>query len=293
MSFNTQYKYHFNAMSVPCEIILYAPKAQKIAHDIQVNTLRLEKKYNFHQPSSWLNKMLNQRNGSSLKVDSECAKILTRVRHLSQLTDQVFDICIGTLKDFNLKNKHLTRSELYLLAAPFMGLSCWEINQLTLTFKFPQTKFDLGGVIKEYAIDEAIKIAKQAGASGALINFGGDIATLGCKDNGKDFIVAVIDPSNPQKTRFALPLKNQALTTSAHYQRHYQFNDEQTSHILSSKGTHKQVISASVVANSALEAGIYSTALTIKPDITLPDNAAFVLIDPSLNLHQNTEFISL
>ncbi len=291
MSSKPAYVHRFTAMTVPCEVILFADAAAPLAQAIEDNTRRLQAKYNFHDKGSWLSRQINARRSEKVKLDHETWTILRRVRQYSLACQGIFDITIGSLKYLEASQPDLTREALYLSIAPYIGLDAWSLEGMELSFPHAQTRFDLGGVIKECGVDQAVELVKAAGVTGALINFGGDIRTLGQKSDGDPFIVAVLNPKDSQKPLFSLPLYNQALTTSAHYQRHYQFSDGQTSHILARGGVHTQVLSATVVADTALEAGIYSTALTIEPTLAVPDSIGFALIDDRLTLHQDAEFI--
>ncbi|CAM3237985.1 FAD:protein FMN transferase [Shewanella violacea] len=291
MSSKPAYVHRFTAMTVPCEIILFADDAKPLAVAIEDNTRRLEAKYNFHDKDSWLSRQVNTRRSSKVELDHETWTILRQVREYSMATQGIFDITIGSLKYLEANQPDLSREALYLSIEPYMGLNAWSLEGMNLCFSHCLTRFDLGGVIKEYSIDQAVDLVKAAGVTGALINFGGDIRTFGQKLDGSPFVVAVLNPKDSQKPLFSLPLNNQALTTSAHYQRHYQFSDGQTSHILAKGGVHPQVLSSTVVADTALEAGIYSTALTIKPTLDVPDSIGFAFIDDKLTLHQDAEFI--
>ena len=44
-----------------------------------------------------------------------------------------------------------------------MGPQAWSIAEHTLTVPALETQFDLGGVIKEFAVDQAINIAQSLG----------------------------------------------------------------------------------------------------------------------------------
>lgn len=291
MIIKQSYTHHFMAMTVPCEVTLIADNAAQLALDIEVNTKRLEDKFNFYSATSMLTTLINQRKGKRVIIDTETRDILTKVRDYSALTQGIFDITVGTVKAA-LSNSTSTREQIYQDAAPYMGLSVWEIEDDSLVLHYPLTQLDLGGVIKEVAVDQALVIASEV-SSGVLINFGGDIRVAGNKADGGDFIVGVVNPHDQAQALFALPLRNQALTTSAHYARRQKFPDLESSHILASQDTHKQVISVSVVADTALQAGIMSTALTINPRLTVPEEIGFALVDEQLNVHQNTDFLLL
>lgn len=292
MSTKSVYNSVFEAMTVPCEVTLVADNAARIAELIEQNTRRLEQKFNFHKADSWLNKQINQRAGNRIFVDSETAEILQAVRQHSEASQGIFDITVGTVKYLQQQTPELPRETIYQQAQPLMGLDAWQITGNSLELLFADTRIDLGGVIKEVAVDQAIEIAVNHNATGVLINFGGDIRVAGQKADDSDFIIAVANPKDQAQVLFALPLKQQALTTSAHYARRYQFADKNTSHILAAEDTNDKVISVTVVANSALQAGIFSTALTINPFLTLPDNMGYALVDDQLTIHQNTDFLT-
>ncbi|OLQ72979.1 thiamine biosynthesis protein ApbE [Photobacterium proteolyticum] len=292
MSTNQPFSHRFMAMTVPCEVMIFAPEPAQIAQVIEVNTRRLESKFNFYDSDSVLSVQINQRKADSVEIDDEMLKVLTKVREHSIATNGIFDITIGTVKAFQQPGGSVSREKAYQFAQPYMGLSSWSLEESKLNFACSQTRIDLGGVIKEVAVDQAIDIATKHNASGVLINFGGDIRVSGVKPDGSDFVVAVLNPKDPSRPIFALPLRDQALTTSAHYARRYQFSDQETSHILSEQGTHRRILSSTVVAETALQAGIFSTSLTIDPRISAPESVGFALVDDQLTVHQDIEFLN-
>ncbi|KOO15256.1 thiamine biosynthesis protein ApbE [Vibrio xuii] len=293
MHSNRPFFHRFKAMTVPCELQLFGSlKASQIAAMIEQNTRRLEQKYNFYSEQSWLTRELNQRSGQSVLLDDESLVVFQTLKNLVTGTAGVFDPTVGSLKWLLAKNASLSRAQAYQIAQPMMGEAAWHIEDSQLLISHQETRFDLGGVIKEFAIDQALNLAQSSGVTAALINFGGDIRVLGSKPNQEAFNVAVVNPNDPTQAFFSLPLANSALTTSAHYERKTQFSDGQTSHILSDKGTHSKVLSVTVVAPTALEAGAISTALTIDPLLPVPDEVAVIFIDDQLKIHQDTEFLT-
>lgn len=285
--------HRFTAMTVPCEVQLFgSSKSSQLAQMIEHNTRRLEKKYNFYSDQSWLTCELNQRSDNRVQLDDESLVVFQAIKNIVVGTQGVFDPTVGSIKWLLRNNHQLSRAEAYQLAKPMMGVSAWQIIGSELVFAHPQTRIDLGGVIKEFAIDQAINIAQNLGAKAALINFGGDIRSFGMKLNNEAFNVAVVNPANPSEAFFSLPLANAALTTSAHYERQTKFSDGKTSHILAEQGTHTNVLSVTVVAPTALEAGAISTALTIDPLLSIPSEAGVIFIDDQLKIHQDTEFLT-
>jgi len=290
---NSPFIHKFRAMTVPCEVQLFGSQdASQIAQMIEHNTRRLEQKYNFYSDQSWLSQRVNNRQGSTVELDDESLMVFEALRNIVDGTQGVFDPTVGTVKALLANNASLERDVIYQQAKPAMGVESWKLSGMTLEIAHRDTRFDFGGVIKEFAIDQAMNIADSFGVSAALVNFGGDIRTLGTKPQSQPFNVAVLNPANPSEPYFSLPLVDAALTTSAHYERKVEFADQTTSHILAHQGTHPKVLSVTVVAPTALEAGAISTALTIEPSLAVPKGAGVIFIDDQLQIHQDTEFLT-
>jgi thiamine biosynthesis lipoprotein len=69
---------------------------------------------------------------------------------------------------------------------------------------------DLGGIAKGFAVDRAVAAMRCAGASGGLVNAGGDLFGFG----REPWAVAVVEPLT-RRPAVELELRNEALATSA------------------------------------------------------------------------------
>ena len=242
------HKYQFEVFTSPCEVILYdiaKPKADTLASSILKTSKHLEQKYNFYDKHSYLS-ALNSRKEHHL--DLQTKEVLKETRELYKLTDGVFDISVGTLK----KNFHEDLKQ-------FVGIEHWEIKKDKLVFDNPHTQLDLGGVIKEYAVDRAAMFLRKSKVKSALINFGGDLYALGAKPDGQAFSIAIKDPANPTQKFTSISISNSALTTSAHYER--------VGHIIGDKS---DILSSTVYGDKTLWCGAFSTAYLIKSNLLLP-----------------------
>ncbi len=270
-------------MTTPCELRFYnAPKAKcdTCANDILKEAKRLEIKYNYFNPSSYLH-TLNMRQTSTL--DSESKMLLQKAKTYYKRTHGIFDITIATIKDsYNLKSIHSLKEEITSLSS-YIGSDHFEIKRNKLSFDNSFTKIDLGGMVKEYAVDRALRITQKHKISSALINFGGDIYALGSKPNGQAFQIGIKNPYNPKEELFTLALSNMALTTSASYERKKIIEDQSFSHIISTKESNNMPLSATVVAPTTLESGIFSTSLMIDKDLDTQYKKYLVLEDLSIS----------
>jgi len=253
--------YKFECFTSPCEVQIYSDdkiKADNCAKDILSESKRLESKYNYFDSSSYLSK-LNTRETNLL--DQETKSILSRAKQYYIKTNKIFDITVITMKE----SKNLVQ---------YVGCEHFEIKKDKLYFSNEFTKIDLGGFIKEYSVDRAVTILRKYKIKSALINFGGDLFCLGKKPSNEKYKVAIKNPKDTTKSMFTVSIENEALTTSALYER--------AGHILSSKSMQKYILSSTVISKNCVESGVYSTALMC--DETLSTANQKYLIDLNLEI---------
>ncbi len=280
----------FESMTTSCKVQLYTENkeiANLCFNEIKKNTLLLEKKYNFYDKKSYLNRVINGRRRNKVTIDSQTFEVLKEIRNLSEKTNEIFDITTGTLKECYKQNTLNKVQKCLEKKEPFTGLNSWHLKDKKLHFKDLRTLLDLGGVIKEYAVDEATKIAIKYGIKTALINYGGDIFGYGLKPNGEPFSIGIKNPINPNENIAIIPLHNQALTTSANYERNKEIEGKQFSHIIGQKYNAKEIISSTIISDKVLTSGVYSTVFMLEKDLFIPDGLGVLLIDKDLKIHQN------
>jgi len=280
----------FTSMTTTCQIQLFeGPQdvAGASMAEIKKNTLRLEKKYNFYDQGSYLCAHINSRTSESISIDSETAAILRHARDLCVESKGHFDITNGTIKHCYMKKTVSEMEQLFEEKRKWIGADTWELEGNSLCFSNPHTRFDLGGLIKEYAVDEAAAILWEHGCRSAIVNFGGDVRVLGQKPDGKPFGVAIKDPINPHQVLAVVNLENQALTTSSFTERFHEIEGSRYPHILSPSRNRSPFLSATVIGATTLRCGAFSTAFMLSADIPVPADLKMILIDSELRLHQN------
>ncbi len=261
-------------MSTECELQLFCPKpkADRCAQAIVKEAKRIEKKYSFYNPSSVLSR-INTRENQIL--DQETKNLLQMAKHYYEVTGGLFDVTVATLK---VCYRYKTTKELETCLKsmlPYVGAHRFKVVKNKIIFDNPYTKIDLGGFAKEYAVDRALLEVKKMKIPSAIINFGGDIYIHGKKPDLKEFKIGIKDPRNPQRFIKFLELSDCAVTTSAHYERSITIEGRSHSHIISPRGFSK-ALSTTVIAPSALEAGVYSTALSIEGCLASPHRVLFI-----------------
>ncbi len=266
-----RYIYRFEAMTTPCELNFYCDskdKADRLAQKIFKEVKRLEKKYNYFDPSSYLS-AINQRETNIL--DRETKEIIKRAKYFYEKTDKTFDITIGTIKDIythfdkisqiNIEKERLLK---------YIGCEHITIKRDKIYFDNPYTKMDFGGFVKEHSVDRSVKILKNHNINSGIVNFGGDIFVFGKKIDGEKYKIGIKDPNDPTKFATFVYLEDEALTTSASYERNFKIEGRVFSHIISpykESDSNNLKRSISVISKNTVESGIFSTSLVINPMI--------------------------
>ena len=81
------------------------------------------------------------------------------------------------------------------------------------------TQLDLGGIAKGYTAGRIRKILQDAGVRAAIVSLGGNVAAIGKKPGGGDWIVGLQDPQDPGSYFGTVAVSDACVVTSGGYQR--------------------------------------------------------------------------
>lgn len=136
---------------------------------------------------------------------------------------------------------------------------------------------DFGGFLKGHAAEALARGIVAAGASGALVNIGGDLYAAGRDEGGDAFQVAIFDPVAGED-RFVMSAADGAVATSGTYRRHWLVGGERRSHILDGGGQEPArggLASASVAHRDGARAEALATAAAVLGPDAAPPLLAF------------------
>ncbi len=119
----------------------------------------------------------------------------------------------------------------------------------------------LGGIAKGYAIDCAINVLDDKGIKHALINAGGDIATLGDKPSGNKWSISLQNPQDEDEYITEFKLDNMSIATSGNYERYFN-KSKNVGHIMDPKTGYSAYNSSSstIIAKNCTSADVLATA---------------------------------
>jgi len=203
-----------------------------------------------------------QAGGAPVPVDDETLQLLAYAAACHEQSDGLFDATSGVLRRAWHFDTGRVPSDEEL--APLLALVDWkavEIEGRKVRLTRPGMELDFGGFGKEYAVDRAALVLREAGATSALVNLAGDLAILGEQPGGEPWRVAVQHPRREATALATLPVASGAIATSGDYERYLEADGVRHCHVLDPRTgrSARGFQSVTVHAPSCLVAGSAST----------------------------------
>jgi thiamine biosynthesis lipoprotein len=271
------YRHPFKAMGSPCEIQLWAEtpeRARRIAEGAVADVDRLEARYSRYRDDSLLSEINRvAARGGRIRVDEETASLLDYAATCHEQSDGLFDVTSGILRRaWRFDRGGLPDDAQIRGLLDRIGWHRLRWERPVLEFPTPGMEIDLGGVVKEYAVDRAAALCRDAGARHGFVNLGGDIAIVGPRADGGPWHIGIRHPRRPDAVVGTLPLARGALASSGDYERCILVGDVRYGHVLNPRTGWpvRHLASASVVADLCVVAGSAATIAMLK-DAEGPD----------------------
>lgn len=300
----------FPMMGTIMEIKVFAPGRDHPDQLLRAarETLKFQESlFSAYQESSFVSRLNRQPAGTPLTVEQserDVLECLELARRVSEVTDGAFDISFasaGRFWRFDPENPRLPTEAERKEAIEKIDYRRVKVNPevQTVALEGEGTRIGLGGIAKGFAVDKAIETLRAGGASGGLINAGGDIFLFGSKPKGKPWRVALQHPRN-KKDRFpenGFDLKGDvAVVTSGDYERMFELDGKRYHHILNPKTglPAEGLISVTVFSDSAGFADGLATGLFVMgPDKGLElveqlDKVEALFILPDLSIRTSS-----
>ncbi|RPH61767.1 MAG: FAD:protein FMN transferase [Acidobacteria bacterium] len=256
----------FRAMGGPCEVLVETGdpgEARAVAERVADCAWRIEDKYSRYRRGNVVDE-INTAGGRPVTVDEETAKLLDFAATLYDLSDGLFDITSGVLRrawTFDGGTRVPTQAEIDALL-PLVGWDKVQWNRPKLRLP-PGMQLDFGGIGKEYAVDQAVQIARNICSRGSLVNFGGDLAVSRPRAEGRPWRVGIANPAlRARAASRVLDLRQGALATSGDTHRFVLADGTRYSHILNPRSgwpVRDAPRSVTVAAGTCTQAGMLTT----------------------------------
>ncbi|HEX4823491.1 MAG TPA: FAD:protein FMN transferase [Candidatus Polarisedimenticolaceae bacterium] len=239
-------------------------EAQRLARAAEAEALRIEWKFSRYREASVVSEITRNAGRTPVAVDDETELLVAAALDLARLTRGRFDPTVGVLRRaWDFRARRVPAPDEIAALLPLVNFEAVSIREKTVFLRRPGMELDLGGVGKEYAADRVADLLEEGGVESALINFAGDVRTVGGRGDGWPWSVGVADPREAGRVRFALRFPGAAgVATSGDYERCFVVDGVRYHHLLDATTGRpaRGVASATVLARTAFEAGRLATA---------------------------------
>lgn len=141
----------------------------------------------------------------------------------------------------------------------------------TVYLEDPEMRLDVGAVAKGYTAQRLADTLREAGVTNALLSLGGNVVTIGSREDGKPWRVGIQNPDPGAENPYVqvVDLTDMCLVTSGTYQRFYEVDGTRYHHIINPEllMPWNEYQSVTILSPDSGEADALSTAVfNMKPE---------------------------
>ena len=263
----------FNALGTNC-LIKFRLADERSALEFAASALdwigKFEAKFSRFRPDSLVSRINAAAGREWVKTDSEMEALLDIAAEIHACTDGIIDpTLLPLLKVWNWKVAHVRLPARDDVKAA-LALTGWsKVQRRPGAVFLPEAGMglDFGGFGKEFAVDRLAALARQAGITDAIVDLGRDIYAMGGNGAHPFWHIGIEDGNQPGTCWGGLGVSERAVSASGDYARYFFHDGVRYGHILDPRTgwpVSNGMRAVTVVANTCLQAGIYSTAVFIR-----------------------------
>ncbi len=260
----------FTAMGTRCRVNFVPPpgKARVTAEAVVDWVAAFEAKYSRFLPQSLVSRINAAAGGDWVPLDPEADRLFALCDQLVFLTRGILDpTALPLIRLWDWKTGRVPTDLEIESARSLVGWRLVEREPGRLRLPRPGMALDLGGMGKEYAVDQIVALLAQRGVTSAMVDFGADVRVAGPPPDGRPaWFIGLEDPARPGNAWTGLSVRNAAVASSGDYVRKFEIGGRRYGHILdprTGRPVANGVRAVSVIAPSCTQAGMLSTAACV------------------------------
>ena len=208
-----------------------------------------------------------------VKVDSHFIEVFKKSKDIWKLSNGYFDPTAGSIVNLygmGPNNKIQSINEYKIDSVmQYVGLDKVYLNQQNFIVKTDENVYiDFNAIAKGYSVDLIKDLLININSNNFLIEVGGELITMGVNEKNKKWKVAIQNPVDLNSYYSEITLDEMSLATSGNY-RKFRLDSEtgvRYAHIvnpINGQSISNNILSASVIANSCIEADAWATSLML------------------------------
>ena len=208
-----------------------------------------------------------------VKVDSHFIEVFKKSKDIWKLSNGYFDPTAGSIVNLygmGPNNKIQSINEYKIDSVmQYVGLDKVYLNQQNFIVKTDENVYiDFYAIAKGYSVDLIKDLLININSNNFLIEVGGELITMGVNEKNKKWKVAIQNPVDLNSYYSEITLDGMSLATSGNY-RKFRIDSEtgvRYAHIvnpINGQSMSNNILSASVIANSCIEADAWATSLML------------------------------
>ena len=266
----------FAAVGSPCRVRFAAPesKARGLPDAIVQWVAEFEARYSRFIPTSLVSRITAAAGKEWVETDPETDQLLALCHEAHFITRGTFDpTALPLIKLWDWKANPPVVPDDATVQATMKKVGWRKVQRSPGKVFLPEAgmALDLGGIGKEYAVDQVAQLAGQSGATSVLVDFGHDVRVHGPPPEKKPaWHIGLEDPKQPGRCWTGLAVNNQSVATSGDYLRSFVRDGKRYGHILdvrTGRPVANGCLAVSVIAPTCTLAGMLSTtAFVLGPE---------------------------
>ena len=208
-----------------------------------------------------------------VKVDSHFIEVFKKSKDIWKLSNGYFDPTAGSIVNLygmgpNNKLQSINKYKIDSVMQ-YVGLDKVYLNQQNFIVKTDENVYiDFNAIAKGYSVDLVKDLLININSNNFLIEVGGELITMGVNEKNKKWKVAIQNPVDLNSYYSEIILDGMSLATSGNY-RKFRIDSEtgvRYAHIvnpINGQSMSNNILSASVIANSCIEADAWATSLML------------------------------
>jgi FAD:protein FMN transferase len=246
---------------------------QELHEEIDRRLERVNDQMSTWRPDSELSRFNRYRATDWFAVSSDTARVIDAAIRIGRESKGAFEVTIGPLVNlwqFGAEQRAAPPSEAEIAAAlATVGYEQLEVRSdpPAVRKSRPEVYVDLSGIAKGYGVDVIAELLRERGVAGYMVEIGGEVRTLGTKDNGSPWRIGIEAPTDDRRSlQRVVILEGKSLATSGDYRNFREHEARRVSHTIdprTGRPIEHALASVSVVADNCMEADALATALMV------------------------------